>query len=431
MTESKGWTVIYGTGKAARDLMASGLMKSATVRFASTNGGEIFDGQTALSLEELLCLSYSRIVVASSFLQEIILLFQEKNIDLSKVYWFYADEQRLVPWSELGGNAPGKEDTLYAFYDLSMNPSTFDAGIFAARAELERRRQGKKATHFVVVPSLLSGGRPGDWQRFGGGSVVAWRQQYVVEALFRLTPGFAGFSQLINRDEVTQYIGSGCSCFPAAYDPRTPTDDHRMCDLSAEAQAFGMDPRVFVAPERAVRQVAGWVDDFAKGRRLIVVTLREYAFQTGRNSNLPEWRKFLSDLDPSCYAVVVVRDSDCAFDSGGELANFTTFPMASIDINYRLALCELAYLNLAVNTGPSAMMTLSAKTRYLVFKAYSEDYDNTSLKFHQERMGLSFGDSLPCSSEHQKLVWAEDDADVIAAEFAAAVARLDKQDNRE
>lgn len=423
--------VVYGTGEAARDLMASGLLASDTVRFASTDGGTVFWGQEVLSLEQLVSLSYERIVIASSFLHEIVSAFEKKGIDLSKVYWYFADEKQLIAWDKLKADDPSTDELLFAFYDLAINPSTFDATVFAARAEMERQHLGKRGIHFVLVPSLLAGGRPGDRERYKGTNEVAWRQQYIVEAIFRLIPGFAGFTQLPARDGLVHFLNKGYSCFPANFDPARPVDTHRTRDLVLASQQYGLEPRVFSAPSRAKAQAQQWLDGFCDGRRLIVVTLREYDFQVGRNSKLNEWRQFLSDLDPSIYAVVLVRDSDRAFEPTEALSDFISCPFASIDLNYRIALYELAYLNLSVSTGPCCLMLLSPCIRYVIFKVWLEEYSCTKESFHLERSGLAIGDSLPFADEHQKYVWADDDAAVMAEEFAAAVARLESQDNKE
>lgn len=431
MTKGTGMTVVYGTGEAARELMASGLLSPDSVCFASTDGGTEFCGQDVLSLQQLASLNYERIVIASSFLHEIVSAFVEKGINLSKVYWYFADEKQLIPWDELKADDPNTDELLFAFYDLAMNPSTFDAAVFAARAELARQHQGKKGIHFFLVPALISGGRPGDRERYNGADEIAWRQHYIVQALMRLSPGFMGFTQLPARDALSNLPAPSCSCFPTNYDPAKPADVHRMRDLIDDGRRYGLDPRVLSAHPRAKRQISAWLEGLSTGRRLIVVTLREYAFQPGRNSNLKAWRRFLTGLDPLRYVVVIVRDSDRVFDDDDLLSEFRSCPIASIDLNYRQALYEAAYLNLTVNTGPSTLMALSPDTRYLMFKVMSDTYSATTERFHRERTGIAVGESLPFADEHQKYVWAEDETDVIAEAFTAAVARLENQDNKE
>ncbi|MFB9887625.1 hypothetical protein [Balneatrix alpica] len=411
-------TVVYGTGGAASQLLANHGQSLGEVCFAATQGGGEFMGQPVMGLEELAASGLSRIIIASTYLNAILTALQQHGIPLTQVAWYFHEEDRILEADEIGINLLDHEQVLYAFYDLAMNPSTYDSAVFAARAEMERQRLGKQGIHFVIVPSLIAGGRPGDLWRYGGMSEVHWRQDYIVAGVFRLLPSCVGCSRLAYRQEARALQARASACFPTDYDLDHPQDEHKMTLLYPAWQAGG-DPLCLQAPPKALEQVRQWLIPQVGGRKLLTLTMREYDYQQGRNTQVEAWASFFASLDQQQYAVVIVRDTDKALAPlPSALQGYISFPQASFDVNFRMALYELAYLNLTINTGPSALMYFS-KVPYLMFKWYLPEYSVTSAEFHRSRFGMEVGENFPPAKPWQKFIWEPDQQDVIAAEFAA------------
>ncbi|MBR9884470.1 MAG: hypothetical protein GYB21_12795 [Oceanospirillales bacterium] len=381
-----------------------------------------------MGLSELAASGLTRIIIASTYLNAILTALQAHGISLDRIAWYYHEEDRILEADEIGINSLDDSQVLYAFYDLAMNPSTYDSAVFAARAEMERQRQGKFGIHFVIVPSLIAGGRPGDFLRYGGLNEVAWRQNYIVAAVFGLLPHCVGCSRLAFRQEAKAFINDQLSRFPQDYDLDHPRDEHQMTLVYPSWQQ-GYDPLCLRAPKKAQEQVSAWLEGYLKGRKLLTLTLREYDYQIGRNSNIEAWSAFLATLDPSVYGVVIVRDTDKALDPlPQELSEYICFAQASFDVNFRIALYELAYLNLTINTGPSALMYFSPVARYLMFKWCQPEYSVTSAEFHRSRFGMEVGDNFPLAVQGQKFIWEPDDLGVIQTEFSAWVEQHNRND---
>jgi putative sugar O-methyltransferase len=415
--------IVYGTGSAAEALLEARGESLQPAGFATTEGGGEHRGQTVLNAATLARRTETDIVIASSFLTPIIETLRGLGIEGSRIWWYFQAQDRFVPFKALG-TTPAPAETLYAVYDLAMNPSTYDGVIFASRAEVERQRRGLNYLHFIIVPAAISGGRPGDLELLGREN-VEWRQNYILGAVFRLVPSTRGVAVLACRADAAALAASGAQLFPAGYDPKRPTDEHIM-KLCYEDKRHGFEPRILIAPAKAVEFVARFLAPRQRGRKLLTLTLREYALQPDRNNDLAAWGAFLNSLDPETYYVVILRDTDKIYTPmPPPLAGFEDFPLASIDVNFRLGLYEAAYLNLTVTTGPAGLLYFSAVARYIMFKQYLPQYVPTAAGFQLTRNGMKIGDAFPLAGPFQKFVWEPDTEAVIRREFAAMVAKID------
>lgn len=422
-------TVVYGTGGAARMLMESHGTELGDVVFASTDGGGEFLGQPVMSVEELAQSGERNIIIASVYVSSILARFRELGISTEEVQWYYHEERRIVSNNELSIMNLTEKDVLYAFYDLAMNPSTYDATVFAVRADVYRRQAGKKVIHFVIVPSLLVGGRAGDFERYGGEEGIKWRQSYVVQSVFKLLPATASVSALTCRDELSQWQKEDRAVFPRHYDFVEATDEHSLKD-ACDDFSKGMDPRVLVAPKQATRFVEQYLSHFLNGRKLLTVTMREYGYQSERSTNVDAWADFFSRLDSKEYMVIVVRDTNHMMEELPEQFQrfdfVQDFPVACTDVNFRMALYEMAYLNLTVTTGPSTLLYFTLLP-YIQFKTYIPSIVSSAETFHELRTGARVGEPFPLENWNQKWFWYEDSSENIWSEFNKMVEKLESR----
>jgi len=369
-------------------------------------------------------ISFDRLIIASSYVSEILNRLLALGIEIDNVEWYFAEEQRLVSADELGIQKQDASEILYAFYDLALNPSTYDSAVFAARAEMARQRLRKKWIHFIIVPSLIEGGRPGDKQRYGGLQHIKWRQDSVVVSIFKVLEHCVACSQLAHRGEVfAMFEGVECT-FPEAYHPENPTDDHRLIDAISDCVAGG-DPYCFKPPSIARKHTQHWLNKFQNGRKLLTLTLREYDYLTERNADLIAWQRFFSKLDSKEYCIVIIRDTDKMYHEYPEpLKEYKSFPAASLDVRFRLALYEQAYINLTVTTGPSSLLYFT-QFPYIQFKTFVPGVPAQEKEFHKTRTGAEVGSKFPLTRWNQKWFWFADTTENISYEFNLLVSTIE------
>lgn len=144
-------------------------------------------------------------------------------------------------------------------------------------------------------------------------------------------------------------------------------------------------------------------------KRPVTITLREADHMQERNSNLTEWLRVAEYLEAQGERVVFVRDTAKADEP---ITGFETCPLASYDIDDRMALYEAAKCNLFVSNGPWSLALFGTRP-WLMFCEInsSTSYFCNSRQFWATWHGLDpkHDDRYPWSKPTQRIVWKRDD----------------------
>ena len=152
-------------------------------------------------------------------------------------------------------------------------------------------------------------------------------------------------------------------------------------------------------------------------KKIIAITLRESTYETARNSNLNEWSKFIQALDKNIYFPVILRDLEKdMLEISPILGDVTVFHAPVWNIEIRAAFYEKSYLNMMVNNGPAIVAYANEKTRLLLFKMVTEKYGATNELFFKS-IGMPIGTQPKFFTRYQKIVWKDDDYEVLQQEF--------------
>jgi hypothetical protein len=325
------------------------------------------------------------------------------------------------------GSSRASADTLYAFYDLQVAPITYHACWFAAAADLARRRRGLGRVHFVIVPGTKGGVREerAVYEAAVDAAQRIWRVHNVVIPILTLVPSCTGYTLLPDRRAAESLrADAGDRLYPEHYEPALPVSHHpsELLTLRPEELA-GIG--VLRSSVQGLRYVERWMAPRRHGRRVITVTLRDYAFMTARNSNLDAWTAFARHLNPAKYLPVFVLDTERTLDPWpAELRGFEVFREASWNVGLRMALYESSYLNLGVNNGPLFLAAMNDRTRLLIFKMITPSVPQTTEEFVRQE-GFQIGGQLPFATPVQRLVWEDDVPEVIERECEAMIASID------
>lgn len=171
----------------------------------------------------------------------------------------------------------------------------------------------------------------------------------------------------------------------------------------------------FDIPQEALDEVAHDL----KGRKPLVITLREAAYYTERNSNLPAWMEFARTCGED---VIFVRDSSKADEY---LEGLETCSRASRDLLYRAALMRHAKCNLMVANGPW-VLALYSPTPWLNFGALRPSLTSWrpgSDKWWINQMGVPPGEQFPWATSEQRMIWTDDSLENIWDAYAAKSSR--------
>jgi len=317
--------------------------------------------------------------------------------------------------------------TLFAFYDLQVSPITFDFLWFLVGADLERRRRGLEAVHVVIVPGRAGGLRREreDYENIVDAEARAQRIFNILLPACALLPTCTGVTHAASRKHAG-FIRSALAShlYPAHYEPAVPVfAGSREC-LANAGPDMQRVPSLRATGEN-LRNIDRWAASHAGGRRIVTITLRNYAYMPARNSDLEAWSAFARALDPTHFMPVFVPDLEQTLN--GELRalrGHAVLGEAAWNLGLRMALYERAYISLGVNTGPMGLCWLNARTHYATLKMGPEDVPQTSPAFFRE-LGFEPGRSLPFATPTQELVWEDDTLAAIQRAFARIAERIE------
>ena len=317
----------------------------------------------------------------------------------------------------------GTGDTLTLFYDLDVSPLTFDCLWALGAAEKRRRALGLAAIRFVVVPGRVDGLRR-EHEAYEAAIPPAARKariEAILVACARLAPGVSEILVLPDRAAAAALRDRCAHVYPDGYWPQFPRAHHPRDVLTDTDRDL---PAILEAPHAA--RVAGESAHAAPTgtRRLVTITLREYAEAPARNSNMAQWLEFARGLDPQHYRVVFVPDTLAPADGDARLAPFAVDRAAAADVARRLALYETAWLNLFVNNGPYALCAFDARCRYVMLKILTSGVPQTEIAYLRE-LGFEIGGTPRGANPHQLWVWRDDDRAAIAAAFDEMTRRIE------
>jgi hypothetical protein len=211
-------------------------------------------------------------------------------------------------------------------------------------------------------------------------------------------------------------FGIAAHVFPADYSPSFPVAP----DFSAIRHPARTSAEVFPllrAGSAECNAIGTALQARIGERAAVVISLRESSFMPRRNSNTQAWIAFADGLDADRFAAVFIRDTDCAFERPPPgLERHVTCEAASWNAALRMALYELAYVNLAVMHGPMELCWYNEACRYTAFIPVGTS-PQTAPDFLASR-GFREGQPLPFAKPWQRLAWMPDDTGNIEREFA-------------
>lgn len=314
---------------------------------------------------------------------------------------------------------------LMVLFDCSQCPPSYDAVGFFIAAELRRRKEKCDTISVIFRYS------PEVKHAIYDGTVVdddwyLWRFNNIVLQVMNLFPQVSSYRVFRTKWQMDIRLLGIWPIFP--YHPislkRIPYNDfHRQ--IFSELP-FVSEPCGITVPIAAKRYVNDWVDHHVKDKKLITVTLRNSPFCPKRNSKIQEWARFAKSIDQDSYYLVFIMDTDTVMKGyPEELRGFPFFDPACWNLSIRAAIYEEAYLNLFTSGGPFTLCVYNYVSRFIYFKVVVRD-EPTASEAIAKSLGFEKNQNMPWVTPYQKVVWDDDDFPVIAREFIAMCAEIEK-----
>jgi hypothetical protein len=338
---------------------------------------------------------------------------------------FFIYEKILINFNK-NKNVPS--EILYAFYDLSVSPSTFDIIKFLLLSESYRVELGCGKMHIVIVPGNDNGFRREKNKNYSF-EHNKWRLRNLLEPCCWLIPSVCGVTILALRSEARMIKSmAGINIYPKNYSIYLPESRYGLDDIISFATKGAQIPSIRPTPE-AIEFVTDWIKNKIGTRKVITITLRECSYETDRNSNIVEWSKFIKNLNQKEFCPVILRDIEkYSIPVPIELKDAVLFSEAIWNIELRAAIYELSYINLFVNCGPLALCIYNKFACSLRFKMLVPSSSSASELFFYSS-GLKPGSQMRFLSPFHRIVWQEDKYEVIAGEFRKMCKKIEQHEN--
>lgn len=317
--------------------------------------------------------------------------------------------------SAIGGPVKGDAgtDAVVLAYDLAIAPTTYDIVWALCAAEMARVRAGAERVDVVFVPvdgKMVRDEEP-EYERVVDAAARRWRVTMLLAPLCRLLPRSAAIHMPTTRRDAARILRDyGDRIVPAGYDVAFPVavDRREVLDRSKA----GENALVFDAGAGAQRYARAWLDAAVGGRRIVTITVREYGYHPGRNSNLAAWAAFATSVPPD-WCVVWIPDSETPRD--GFAVGIVCQP-ATYNPLFRAALYELADANLGVSGGPISLCWFDAACAYAMVKVVTPGAPQAELA---TVVGLGHvpGESPPFATNSQIWIWEDDDPETLQRAF--------------
>ena len=307
------------------------------------------------------------------------------------------------------------KDTLYFFYDFEIEPITYDFIWALCVANARREELGLVYLAVVFVPGTSNGLRneSPEYEEKVSYDARIWRIYSILIPSIKLLSCNVSMILCATREEATIIREKQARfVYPAMYNVMFPIPY-----APEQAIMYRQKLMSLQADHKAKEYVSEWLQQYAKNKKVVVVTLREYGYTPERNSNIMAWAQFANSIDKEKFFIAFVPDTDQDMRGVPDaLKNFSFFHPASWNLNLRGALYELAFLNLGVNTGPMSLCWFNPKCRYITFKVAVKNVPQVPLQMITDK-GFIPGSNPRFVNQFQKWVWEDDDFDIIVKEF--------------
>ena len=278
-----------------------------------------------------------------------------------------------------------------AFYDLAVSPYSFDFATFAMCA------RAHECDEIIIVPGtrIIQGpdGKLREFQKCTP-EEQTYRMQHLILALC------PDAKLLKSREEAKDLWHEGC--YPDNYTVDRPVASHMTGHLMRSMKIFPFMP---------TKEYAEEVQKDWPGNKVVAITIRETHIKPLRNSAIEEWIKAADWMHSIGLEPVFVPDTESVDRVFG---GHRSAKKAALNVQYRLALYEKAYLNVGVNNGPMAL-NLFSKRSVLYLRPVCNAYPESTLEMWNKQ-GIPYRSQPPWFSRLQRIIWeGEDDYENIKA----------------
>ena len=308
------------------------------------------------------------------------------------------------------GSAP---TSVLGVYIVRPSTASFDFCDFVADLVSFARSNGVLPVSVLLLRESEKLSRHDEFFRYHDADELEWR-------LWNLLVPIAARSDAVdsvhvgNVDAMPHDLFNAALVFPPGATSRLLVEwDRSKSESSWRNAPFSC----FSASSQALSKVALWLDAHEVQNPVVAISIRERAVEPERNSSIADWLLFCRYLLEHGFSPILIPDTSNPWPGWMSRAPYLTMPEASLSVDVRLALYEMAYCSMFYSNGPAAMALLDAKVNSVVFLPRLEETEYAN-SLNYAKAGLRVGsDRLDFPRGLNLLVWETDSFPSVVSAF--------------
>lgn len=382
--------------------------------FTSSGEGE-FRGQKIHPISAMKNHHYDIIYIAIWKYKEVLPLLQFVDLSVTSIFRFDAIEMKLHelidPFND-GQARFDSGDTLTTIYDMRFSPPTFDFLQFLLNCDIEREARGLANIEVIFAPGDQSGFR---------GNISFYNVDHMYQRLYKILLPLTNqlsckvFPHICNsRAEARLHWEHSKVRYPENHDFHKPVVPYQMKDIFPKIHAGSEFQRLKPADDFYIGRVKAWLEsEEIPVNKLVTISMREASYQEGRNKGKEKWIDLANKLELIGYSVVFIRDTEKSFENDSAFSQFRTFDTASIDLDIRRAIYDIAYINFFMNNGVATLGLFDPRVRLIQDGLLIPEY----YPGYGEAQGYDVGNQHCFLKPWQQVIWEHYTAEELFEEF--------------
>ena len=299
-----------------------------------------------------------------------------------------------------------------AVYDLNASPITYDFAFFLAAAELFALKNKKNDFIVLFVPRRDDHIVEEKYLSAIDKENIKWRFENIILPLMSIYPACIGHSILPKISDASEAI-KGKLLYPEFYSESFPAGDYYWDVVTSKNKFFG-----FSASIQGKRHIESWKKLNQITDKIVTITLRQYSYDSIRNSKVDEWVKFAQFIREKGFTPVFIPDTDACFEHDRRLDGFIVFEAPCWNLGIRMALYEEVDLNFFTPNGPASISQLNRKAASIFMKTVVPGSSESIPEVYIKR-GVSVGQkTYDLFEDHFRVLsWKDDTFENIREEF--------------
>jgi hypothetical protein len=343
-----------------------------------------------------------------------------KNIEylfMTSNFFFFKFLRKILIFNSFSSYFVNTKDLAF-FYDLNINPVTFDFAHYLVQAE-EFRRKKKLANIdvFIIKPKYKIPARMASFSVNNSQFEIENRTYEIIFPLTRLLTTVKNkliiSKNFLKKNDLTKKYKN---IFPEGYSYTSPIPCKHGMSKTKSSHFYPM----FSPSPRSMEIIKKYLKGIKK--KIITITIRDSYYIKSRNSNFSEWIKFAKYLKKK-YEVIFIPDAiNYSLLDKKKFKDFIIADYVVWNLSLRTALYEQAFINCSIISAPAEICSMyNFNSKSLIFlnkKSYPKKY----LKMCIEEWGES--EIQPWMSKYHKYVYKADTFKNLKNEFDIHVKKI-------